>query len=241
MKIILQLTLCCMFATAVSAQRGGGGGAPGGGARGGMGGGGMGGGGVRGGFGGSGSRIGGGHIGGGVHIGGGLNHGGFGFRSGFGGTGGFGGFRGGLHGRSYGYVYPYYGLGLGYSWWPWSGYSGYYSGYGYAPYEPASNVTVVYPQAAAPAPVSVYVERATPVMHEYDSTGAEIKPSSSPIYLVAFRDGAIRAASSYRVEGNMLSYVTLDREQKRVALDTIDRSFTLQLNRERHVPFQLPE
>jgi len=184
--------------------------------------------------------------GGGGHIGGGWNHGGigFGFNNGLGGFGSFG-FRsvarGGFYGRSYG-VYPYYGLGLGYSWGPSYGYPGYgYSGYSYPAYEPASNVTVVYPQAAAPAPVSIYVERATPVMHEYDSTGAEIKTPSSPVYLIAFKDQTIRAASSYRVEGSTLYYVTLDREEKRVALDTIDRSFTMQLNRERRVPFQLPE
>ena len=77
-------------------------------------------------------------------------------------------------------------------------------------------------------------------MHEYDSSGVEIKPSS-PIYLIAFKDHVIRAASSYHVEGGNLYYVTLEREEKRVALDSIDRAFTLQLNRERHVPFQLPE
>jgi len=157
-------------------------------------------------------------------------------------VGGFSSFGRGryLYGGSYGYVYPWYGLGLGYSSWPsYYDYPGYYSGYSYPSYEP-SGVTVVYPQAASPAPVSVYVERATPVMHEYDSTGAEVRPSS-PIYLIAFKDGVIRAASSYRAEGSTLSYVTLEREEKRVSLDSIDRTLTLQLNRERHVPFQLPQ
>jgi len=77
-------------------------------------------------------------------------------------------------------------------------------------------------------------------MHEYDSSGLEVRPAS-PIYLIAFKDHAIRAAASYRVEAGTLYYVTLEREEKRATLDSIDRPFTLQLNRERHVPFQLPE
>ena len=119
------------------------------------------------------------------------------------------------------------------------------------------NVTVIYPPPAEPAPI--YVERPVPVRHEYDATGQEIKPgapanavvvaganaganeNASPVYLIAFKDKVIRAALSYRVEGNGLHYVTVDREQKRAALDTIDRAFTLQLNRERRVPIQLPE
>src|SRR5262249_41397461 len=190
---------------------------------------------------------GGGH-GGAGNFGGGFHGGsGFGFNRGFVGNFGFRNVaRGPFFYNSFGYGYPGWGLGLGlgYTSWPYSYYSypysypGYsYPGYGY---EQGSNVTVVYPQAAAPAPVSVYVERATPVMHEYDSAGVEIKPSS-PVYLIAFKDGTIRAASSYHVEGTALYYVTLDREEKRVGLDTVDRSFSMQLNRERHVTFQLAQ
>jgi hypothetical protein len=50
----------------------------------------------------------------------------------------------------------------------------------------------------------------------------------------------IRAAASYWVDGGTLHYVTLQREEKQVPLDTVDRDLSLQLNRERRVSFQLP-
>ena len=254
MRFLSALGICCLLAGSAMAQRGGGhgGGMGGGGMRGGMGGG------MRGGMGGGGFRGGG--FGGGFRGGfGGAGFRGSGFRN-------FGfrnfGFRNGFYG---GYYWPYwgyggYGYGVGY--WPsdygyypydYSDYYGYpaygspgygYPGYGYPTSQP--NVTVVYPPETAPLPpATVYV--ATPSIHEYDENGREIVPSTadrsdaSPIYLIAFKDHVIRAASSYRVEGRTLHYVTLENESRNASLDTVDRGFTLQLNRERRVPFQLPQ
>jgi hypothetical protein len=254
MKTFLQVALCCCLAAGVAvAQRGGGGsrGGGGGGAR--MGGG--------GGFRGSASfSHGGGFVGGG---GSGFRGGGSVFRGGFGGfRGGFGGFRGfrGFYGGGY---WPYYGFGYS-SYWPgyWGGYYdygydtypsyGYPSSYSYPAYQPSSNVTVVYPQSAQTAPN--YVERANPNMRQYDEYGQEIRQpagnygsagtstggSGSPLYLIAFRDHSIRAAAAYWVDGNTLHYVTSQHEERQAPLDTIDRDFSLQLNRERHVQFSLP-
>jgi hypothetical protein len=237
----MALGICCVLAGSAAAQRGGGGHGGGGGMHGGMGGGGF----RGGGFGGGGFRGG---------FGGGFR--GFGFRN-------FGfrnfGFRNGFYG---GYYWPYWGYGgygYGLAYWPDYdyydypydygypyGYPGYGSaGYGYGGSQP--NVTVIYPPATAPLPQTVYV--ATPSIHEYDENGREIIPSTadrsdvdaSPIYLIAFKDHVIRAASSYRVEGKTLHYVTLENEARNVSLDTVDRGFSLQLNRERRVPFQLPQ
>jgi hypothetical protein len=192
--------------------------------------------------------------------------GGGGFRGGFG-----GGFRGGFRGSGFrnnfgfrnfgfrnGFFWPFWGWGGwggGLGFWPGDygyDYSDYYGnpgygnpGYGYPTSQP--NVTVIYPPQTPPVPATVYV--ATPSIHEYDENGREIVPSTadrldvdaSPIYLIAFRDHVIRAASSYRVEGRTLHYVTLENEARNVSLDTVDRNFTLQLNRERRVPFQLPQ
>jgi hypothetical protein len=257
MKTLISLTFCCLLATGVYAQRGGGGrgGFGGGGGRGGFGGGGG-----RGGFVGGGGRggfIGGGH---GGFIGGG-GHGGFigGGRGGFIG-GGRGGFIGGGRGvgfRSWGFnsgwgvgVWPY-GWGIGAGYWPgyyWPGYYDYGYGYGYPypayDYTPSSNVTVVYPAQAAPPPSTVYVERARPVTQVYDEfgqeRGAQDRPAGPPLYLIAFRDHVIRAATAYWVEGKSLVYVTMEHEQKTVPLDTVDKAFSQQLNRERRVAFQLP-
>jgi hypothetical protein len=216
MRVLLRMALCaCLVAAAATAQRRGGGAA--GGFHGGGGGFGHGGGavgGFRGGSGYSGFR------------------GGFGYRS-----YGFGGYYGGYYG---GYSWP--GWGLGYSYWP--SYSD-YSPYAYYPYsyDTSPNVTVIYPAPVQAAPRTVYVERANPAAQQYDEYGQEARPSSgggAPIYLMAFKDHAIRAAAAYWVDGKTLHYVTLDREQKQAPLDTVDRDFSLQLNGERRVPFSLP-
>jgi hypothetical protein len=198
-------------------------------------------------------RGGGGHGGGavgGIHGGGGAI-GGFrgggigGLRGGFGYGGyGYGGFYGGFYG------YPYWpGWGFGYSYWP-----GYYD-YGYYPYtydpnvyypysyDPSPNTTVIYPAPAQAAPGAASTERANPVVRQYDEYGQEIKSSTSggaAIYLLAFSDHSIRAAAAYWVDGKTLHYVTLQKELREAPLDTVDRDFSQQLNRERHVPFSLP-
>ncbi len=262
MRILLQLALCGLLAGSAMAQgRGGGmgGGSRGGGMGGGMGGGGSRGGGMGGGMGGGGYRGGG--MGSGGYRGGGMGSGGYrggvggGFHGGAGpGFGGFSGFRGGFsrgfgfgtafYGGSYlPYSYPYGGYGYGYyDSYPYDPYySGY--GYGYAAYNTSPNVTVIYPSQSQPAS-TVYVERATPVTRQYDQYGQEVASSGSggsPIYLIAFKDHVIRAAVSYWVDGKTLHYITLEREEKQAALDAVDRDFSVQLNRERHVQIQLPQ
>jgi hypothetical protein len=231
MKVLLRIGLCCLFAGGLMAQRGGGG------ARGGGGGG------FRGG-----ASIGGGYRGGGS-IGGGYRGGGY---------GGYGYGRG-LYG--YGYGRGLYGYGWPGFYWGWDPYYGYaddpfaynYSPYtysypsystGYAPpveYSPSPNVTVIYP--AAPQTQPVYTGPAQPQMRTYDQYGQEVQPPpsiGSPIYLIATKDQTIHAAAAYWVDGGTLHYVTLQHEEKRVALDSVDRGLSLQLNRERRVAFNLP-
>ena len=45
---------------------------------------------------------------------------------------------------------------------------------------------------------------------------------------------------SFDVQDGRIRYVTLERETKEAPLDTVDRELTLQLNRERRVPINLP-
>lgn len=252
MKLLGQVSLCCLLAVGIGmAQRGGGGGGMrggGGGMRGG--GGGYGGGGMRGGtgfVGGNGFR-GGFANSGGAFIGGGAGRfGSFGFRGGFrdfddrffSNRGFFGGGFGYWPFYGYGGIgyYPgYYGYGAGYSsYFP--GYDYYPYDYGYATYQPSPNVTVVYPPQGA-APLSA--DRARPVTREYDQYGQEVRPAGSPLYLIAFTDHTIRAATTYRVDGATLHYMTPEKEDKEAPLSTVDRALSMQLNRERQVPFQLP-
>jgi len=235
MKTFLSLSVCLLLATCVYGQRRGGGGFSGGFSHGGM---------SHGGF-------------SGVHAGGGIGRG-------WSGSWGHGwsGWNGGWYGRGWGYrggwgwgglaYYPYGGFYGGY----WPGYYDYgggypaydpyplYTGYGYSQ---SPNVTVVYPTQSMPAPTTVYVERAQPVIREYDEYGQErtaspAAPSSTkpPIYLIAFKDHVIRAASAYWVDGSTLRYVTLEHDQRSAPLSSVDRAFSIQLNRERRVAFQLP-
>jgi len=218
--------------------------------------------------GGGGGGFSGGHIGGsagGMHVGGG-GYGGVGYRGGgYGGYHGGGGYYGrGYYGRGYygsGYYYggwgwPYWGLGFGYGYGYWPGYYDYgydyypsysysYPAYSYPAYQPASNVTVVYPQTAQAAPTTVY---ANPVLRQYDEYGQELQvpkqssngASGSPLYLIAFRDQSIRAAIAYWVDGRTLHYVTQQHEERQAPLDSIDRDTSVRLNRERRVAFSLP-
>ena len=247
-RMVLRVVLCCCLAAGVGiAQRHGGGGFSGG---------------FRGGGGGFG--------GGGFRGGGGFGGGGFrgGFGGGFRGFGGRGfGFRGRGFGFGGGFGWPFYYGGFGY----WPGYYGYpYDsgyGYGYDPYaysnaypassyaypassayypasQPASNVTVIYPpQQSAPSPVVVreYDEYGQEVRRAPAATGGANSNGGSPIYLIAFKDHTIKPAAAYWVEANTLHYVTLERQQIQVSLDSVDRPLSEQLNRERGVEFLLTE
>lgn len=204
--------------------------------------------------------------------------GGSGFRGGFGGggfrggntfRGGFGGYNLGFRGyRGYG-GYGYFGLGAAYYYSPWlynsfaywPGYYDYPYDYGYYPapisyssgyaasypsYQSSPNVVVVYPQQQ---------QTATPVLHEYDEFGQEVRrvpparsrneasdseSDAAPLYLIAFQNHEIRAAIAYWVDGDTLHYVLQDHSQKQTPVKELDRQLTLRLNRERRVAFSLP-
>jgi hypothetical protein len=90
------------------------------------------------------------------------------------------------------------------------------------------------------------MDRASSGTGGYDQYGQEMRQGgatgggSSPIYLFAFQDHTIRAAASYWLDGQTLHYVTLQHEERQASLDSVDRPLTLQLNRERRTPVQLP-
>lgn len=63
----------------------------------------------------------------------------------------------------------------------------------------------------------------------------------APLFLIAMKDKTINAATSYSVDGPMLSYVTLQGIHVIVRLDLVDRGLSRDLNRQRNVEFHLPE
>ena len=72
------------------------------------------------------------------------------------------------------------------------------------------------------------------------AASSEMK-SAPPIYLIALKDKAIDAATSYWVEGFMLNYITLQGAHVMVRLDLVDHSFSRELNRQRGLEFRVPE
>jgi len=203
--------------------------------------------------GGGGFHGGGGVTRGGFHGGGSL-HGGAGFRGGF-------GYRPGYRFRSF---YPTYFGGLGFwpytSWYPDYGYPNTY-GYDYPDAGYAANYGY---QSAPSSPVIINQQFQVPaepnaVLREYSYTPppipepapppARVSPAPSastsskygtPLYLIAFNDGVIRAAVAYWAQGPTLHYVSMDHEQKQVPLASVDRSLSARLNSERNVTFELP-
>ncbi len=66
------------------------------------------------------------------------------------------------------------------------------------------------------------------------------RKAASNVYLIAFKDQVIRAVLQYSVEGTTLTYVTRQGTRVQAPLDSIDREFSEQLNRERNLDFRLP-
>jgi hypothetical protein len=180
---------------------------------------------------------GGGARGGGFHSGG-FRNGGFTHRTGF---------RTGFGFRRFPGVYPYFwspyfygGYGYYDPYWYSSpdaySDSGYGSDYGYsAPQTPPVIVNQDFQTQPAPPPmVQEYTAPGPPapaaVQRKYDT----------PLYLLAFHDGEIRAVLAYWVDGASLHYVTMEHAQKQIALASVDRALSERLNGERNVTFQLP-
>jgi hypothetical protein len=149
-------------------------------------------------------------------------------------------------------------LGLGFGAWP---YYGYYGAYPYPYYDYGYNDPYAYPgyysnsyYGDAPADPPAYAQnqpaygQGQPAYRgggEYDQYGQRISPSrasqadSAPMYLFAFKDHTIQAASGYSITGGVLHYTTLENVAKQAPLSELDRSLTLRLNKE-HPGFSLP-
>lgn len=259
MRLVLPVILTLMLGAPAFAQRGGHGGG-GFGRGGGFSGG-------HGGFGGGGFRGGGMMGGGGVIRGGGFSsgfrgpvHGGFGggtFHGPF--RGGNFGFRNGFH-NGFGrfgfrfrgprfvgfYGYPFYGFGYGYGYGYdpfWSDSSDYYApAVSYSmPYEPYYGGYGSEPVIINQEPAPVVINEPPPAAAAPYQAAPMPPPSNEPIsYLIAFNDHNIKLALAYWTENHNLRYVTMEHEIKTAPLSSVDRDLSMQLNRERRIPFRLP-
>jgi hypothetical protein len=199
----------------------------------------------------------GGGFGGGIR-GGGIRGGGFrggfggGFRGGFVG-GGFGkfGFRGGFRngfrfrGSRFG-IFPVFYGGYGfydpsfYDSYPYSYPSAYpyadpYAGYGSGGPSGGPSVVII-----SNSPPALPAEPAPPAPTVREYPPPQPQKYETPLFLIAFTDGTIRAVLAYWVDGAILHYVSMDHEQKQALLASVERNLSERLNRERNVTFSLP-
>lgn len=124
----------------------------------------------------------------------------------------------------------------------------YYSG-DYAPatdapppeyYTPDPNVAPAVPDVIVNPDYKPDTTRST--LHVYTYTPGDQNPPAPPqvYFLIAMKDHTIYAAIAYWLDKGTLNYVDRQGAQHQVALDQVDRDFSAQLNRERHVDFGLP-
>jgi hypothetical protein len=69
---------------------------------------------------------------------------------------------------------------------------------------------------------------------------ADLKTEAS-LYIIAFKDGTIAAATAYWWDGLMLHYLTRQGAHTQVRLDLVDRHVSTELNRLRKLEMHLPE
>jgi len=191
----------------------------------------------------------------GMHGGGSFGGHGGGFVSGNRFSGGFSGFRGGFnrgpgfhtgfgfHRFRNSFLYPAFYGGYGF-------YDPFFwdSNYGYSNPYPYVGNAANYGYSAGQSPVVIVnepyqyaaPEPAAPVIREYVAPAPPPTSSEEPLYLIAFKDGNIKAVAAYWVQGTVLHYVTMEHEQKQTAMASIDRELSNRLNRERNVSFLLP-
>jgi hypothetical protein len=97
---------------------------------------------------------------------------------------------------------------------------------------------------------------ANPMIRDYsagnyaDSSARPPAPAAPPApeaakradyWLIAFPNGTVTLAVAYWTTGNILHYVSRNKEQKQVPISSIDRELTEQLNSERGVTFRIPK
>jgi len=93
---------------------------------------------------------------------------------------------------------------------------------------------VDYSMAALPEPVA-------PDDANTNLDEAPLRDDQPTVYLIALTDRTVLACIAYWVDGDTLNWVSRDAKQNSLSLLLVDRTFSQQLNDERHVPFKLPQ
>jgi len=103
---------------------------------------------------------------------------------------------------------------------------------------PPSTITTYTGYDQTPTPPPAPPPPPTPVA---DPPAERAAATTTSYTLLVFKDHSIFAATDYWVENNRLSYVTSFGKSSSIALDQLDLEFTLKLNNERNVKFELRE
>ncbi len=115
-----------------------------------------------------------------------------------------------------------------------------YDPYAYGSYPaysaPPAAVQPAQPQQTQPQqPQYQYQPQQQQYQPQASASGAQ-----SQYYLIALNDHSIHAATAYKVDGDQLHWIGLDGQEKQAAISTVDIRFSQQLNRDRHIDFQIP-
>jgi hypothetical protein len=108
-------------------------------------------------------------------------------------------------------------------------------------------VTVVHQQSPIVVNNPNYVpDTAKPVMREYFAESRPYEPApsakaTSPVTLIAFKDGSMVQAVAYWYDGATLHYVKPNHQIASAALARLDKESSARFNRERGMVFRLPE
>ena len=96
------------------------------------------------------------------------------------------------------------------------------------------------PERPVLASSSLYqAEKARPVMREYGALPTPAAASLTAKALVAFEDGRVEPVLAYWREGELVGYVTMADEVRRVTMTTVDVARSEKLNRQQGVRFDL--
>lgn len=97
-----------------------------------------------------------------------------------------------------------------------------------------------YTDAPIPPPSTMRRHDNTSLPYGDGVTQAPLPNDQPSVYLIALKNQTILAAIGYWMEADVLNYITQDNVHKRISLDQVDRAFTKQLNDERHIELRLP-
>jgi hypothetical protein len=105
--------------------------------------------------------------------------------------------------------------------------------------QPPPPTVIINQYFGSPVPAGAPPAELVPEMPDVGSAPMARSDSKPTLYLIAMKDETIVAATGYWVQGEKLTYLTPQGNEKTVALSLIDKDLSERLNDERHVDFHM--